>query len=153
MILCNTGIHIYHVAYKLRRRQEHTSSMWHTNQKEDQLVISYCENTYIMSHSSNIKCLKLLLLFSLYYRSLCTCKVVMNWRCISGDYATRKMCGMSGVLQNPFPYLYIIQTAGHTLLVCDSKKQLVHLTAESYGASSLNSEVVIDILFVERWWE
>jgi len=73
----------------------------------------------------------------------------MNWRCISGDYATRKMCGMSGVLQNPFPYLYIIQTAGHTLLVCDSKKQLVHLTTESYGASSLSFEVVIDILFIE----
>jgi len=58
MILCNTGIHISHMAYKLRRH-EHTSSMWHTNQKEDQLVGSHCENlnTYIKSYSSNIKCL------------------------------------------------------------------------------------------------
>jgi hypothetical protein len=114
------------MAYKLRRRQEHTSSMWHTNQKEDQMVSSHCENlnTYIKSYSSNIKCPKMFVLFSLYFRSLCTCKVVMNWRFISGDYATRKMCGMSGVLQNPFPYLFIIQTAGHTLLVCDSRSIL-----------------------------
>jgi len=114
------------VAYKLKRRKEHTSSTRHTNQKEDQLVSSHCVNlnTYIKSYSSNIKCPKMFLLFSLYFRSLCTCKVVKNWKCISGDYATRKMCGMSGVLRNPFPYLYIIQTAGHTLLVCDSRSSL-----------------------------
>ena len=132
--------------------KEYASTTWHTNQNEDQLVSNHRENlnTYIRSYSSNIKCPKRFLLFSLCFRSLCTCKVVMNWRCIFGDYATRKVCGMSGVLQNPFPYLYIIQTAGHTLLVCDSRSSFVYLTTESYGASSLNFEVVIDIiLFIE----
>jgi hypothetical protein len=67
---------------------------------------------------------KLFLLYFLHFRSLCNCKAVMNWRCISGDYAARKMYGMSGVSQNPFLFLYIIQMAGHTPLVCDSRSNM-----------------------------
>jgi hypothetical protein len=81
--------------------------------------------------------IKLLLLYFFNSRNLCSYEVVMNWRCISGGCAARRMCGMSGVSQSQFLCLYIIQMAGRTPLVCDRSNMTLALQKISSNETHL----------------